>query len=184
MPHTFLSDMSQREHGTLNKLLNGIVENPPDPHDRIAYKRTKQKDSFYRNNGQRVRVSTLVDTGEVTDIVQKAKIDHLNIYCPNSPLDLRISVSTETKCKPYSSYGVSARECSDKNIGEMPEGEAEDVRVKDRISYSNSICQTDLTYATFTVSCQTHQHACGEPRSDISRVQTANPSLHTRSRSK
>lgn len=34
----------------------------------------------------------------------------------------------------------------------MPEGEAEDVRVKDRISYSNSICQTDLTYATFTVS--------------------------------
>ena len=99
MPHTFLSDMSKREHGTLNALLNGIVENPPDPNDRIMYKRIKQKDSFYRSNGQRVRVSTLVDTNEVTDVVQKVKIDHLNIYCPNSQLDLRISISTETKCR-------------------------------------------------------------------------------------
>lgn len=36
----------------------------------------------------------------------------------------------------------------------MPEGDPEDVRVKDRISYSNSICQTDLTYVTFGVSTE------------------------------
>ena len=34
----------------------------------------------------------------------------------------------------------------------MPEGEPEDARVKDRISYSNSICQTDLTYVSIPVS--------------------------------
>lgn len=102
-PHIFLSDMSKQEHATLNGLLNGIVENPPDPHDRILYKRIKQRDSFYRQGGQKVRVSTLVDTGEVTDVIQKEKVDHLNLYCPNSQLDLRISVSTETKCErsPY-----------------------------------------------------------------------------------
>lgn len=98
--HSFLPDMSKTQHGTLNALLNGIVENPPDPNDRIKYKRIRQKDSFYRFAGQRVRVSELADTGEITEVIEKRKVDHLNIYCPNSPLDLRISVSTETRCEP------------------------------------------------------------------------------------
>jgi hypothetical protein len=34
----------------------------------------------------------------------------------------------------------------------MPEGEPEDARVKDRISYSNSVCQTDLTWVKIPVS--------------------------------
>lgn len=98
-PHTFMSDMSKREHGTLNALLNGTVEHPPDPMDRIMYKRIRQRDSFYRYEGRRIRVSTLAETGEVTDVIEKTKVDHLNIFCPNSSLDLRISVSTETKCQ-------------------------------------------------------------------------------------
>lgn len=43
-------------------------------------------------------MSTLAETSEVTDVIQKTKVDHLNIFCPASSLDLRISVSTETKC--------------------------------------------------------------------------------------
>jgi len=34
----------------------------------------------------------------------------------------------------------------------MPDGEPEDARVKDRISYSNSVCQTDLTWVSIPVS--------------------------------
>lgn len=62
----------------------------------------------------------------------------------------------------------------------MPEGEPEDARVKDRISYSNSICQTDLTYVSIPVS-----HPSIAIAVLISRIQMAvNQSQHSKSRSK
>jgi hypothetical protein len=91
--------MTHKQHASLNKILNGLVENPPDPSNRLHYKRIKQKDSFYMVNGRKVRVSSLAETGQVTETIHKEKVDHLDIFCPASPLDLRISVNTETPCK-------------------------------------------------------------------------------------
>lgn len=91
-------------------VLNELVQNPPNPRDRIRYKRIKQKDSFYRENGQKIRVSSDADTGEIKEVIIKEKVDHLDIYCPASALDLRISVNTETPCTstyPLSSTTVS-----------------------------------------------------------------------------
>lgn len=95
--------MTHKQHTNLNGVLNRLVESPPDPTDRVHYKRIKQKDSFYRYGGSKIRVSTLITkeeqdprNGEITEIIQKEKVDHLDIYCPAAELDLRISVNTET----------------------------------------------------------------------------------------
>jgi hypothetical protein len=103
IPHAFLSDMTHKQHMNLNGVLNRLVETPPDIHDRVHYKRIKQKDSFYRQGGQKIRVSSLITkdeqderNGQITEIIQKEKVDHLDIYCPAAELDLRISVNTET----------------------------------------------------------------------------------------
>jgi len=62
----------------------------------------------------------------------------------------------------------------------MPEGEPEDARVKDRISYSNSICQTDLTYVSIPVS-----HTATVGALLISRIMMAvNQNRHSKSKSK
>jgi hypothetical protein len=62
----------------------------------------------------------------------------------------------------------------------MPEGEPEDARVKDRISYSNSICQTDLTYVSIPVS-----HPTMPGTALIFRIQMeVNQNLHSKSKSK
>jgi hypothetical protein len=90
--------MTSKQHQTLNLVLNQLVESPPDPGDRIRYKRIKQKDTFYRQGGRKVRVSALAETGQVTEVIQKEKVDHLDLYCPAAQLDLRISVNTETPC--------------------------------------------------------------------------------------
>jgi polynucleotide 5'-triphosphatase len=94
--HMFSSDMMPSQHKELNKVLNGLVTNPPDPSNRLRYKRIKQVDTFYQVNGRKVRVSSLAETGEVTDVILKEKVDHLDIFCPAQNLDLRISVNTET----------------------------------------------------------------------------------------
>jgi hypothetical protein len=101
IPHAFLSDMHQKQHHNLNMVLNELVQNPPNPRDRIRYKRIKQKDSFYRENGRKIRVSSVADTGEIKEVIMKEKVDHLDIYCPNSQLDMRISVNTETPCTSF-----------------------------------------------------------------------------------
>jgi len=98
IPHAFLSDMNHKQHQSLNMVLNQLVESQPTPGNRIKYKRIKQKDSFYRDQGRKVRVSELAETGEITEVIIKEKVDHLDIYCPASALDLRISVNTETPC--------------------------------------------------------------------------------------
>jgi len=90
--------MHQKQHHNLNMVLNELVQNPPNPRDRIRYKRIKQKDSFHRENGHKIRVSSVADTGEIKEVIMKEKVDHLDIYCPNSQLDMRISVNTETPC--------------------------------------------------------------------------------------
>ena len=79
-------------------VLNELVQNPPHPRDRIRYKRIKQKDSFHRENGRKIRVSSVAETGEIKEVIMKEKVDHLDIYCPYSQLDMRISVNTETPC--------------------------------------------------------------------------------------
>jgi polynucleotide 5'-triphosphatase len=106
IPHAFLSDMHQKQHHNLNMVLNELVQNPPNPRDRIRYKRIKQKDSFYHENGRKIRVSSVADTGEIKEVIMKEKVDHLDIYCPNSQLDMRISVNTETPCTPSLSHSI------------------------------------------------------------------------------
>jgi polynucleotide 5'-triphosphatase len=90
--------MHQKQHHNLNMVLNEIVQNPPNPRDRVKYQRIRQKDSFYRDRGRKIRVSSVAETGEVKEVIMKEKVDHLDIYCPASALDLRISVNTETPC--------------------------------------------------------------------------------------
>jgi hypothetical protein len=169
--------MTHKQHAHLNKELNRLVESPPNPEDPIRYKRIKQKDSFYRSNGRKVRVSTVAETGQVTEIIQKEKVDHLDVYCPASQLDLRISVNTETPCKSVSLEYCARAECP----GAMPEGEPEDARVKDRISYSNSVCQTDLTWVSIPVC--TNDLITGSALTSRDLMVNPDPPLKLRSRS-
>lgn len=105
----------QRQHRTLNSLLNEEVANcsgarGPHPHLAphsyipITYTHTYQTDtSFPGPNGRKVRVSRDTDprkaTSEVIAVVQKETVKSLHVYSPRESFDWRVSVNTETPCE-------------------------------------------------------------------------------------
>ncbi|KAI9017555.1 CYTH-like domain-containing protein [Gaertneriomyces semiglobifer] len=119
----FDSNMTRAQHANFNRVLNGIV----GPAFTTTYKHTRELDTTYRTNPP-VRLTTAQNSNEVLAVITKKRLADLEIHLPNSPLDVRISVSTEmpalrpSKCAPVKSQ-----------------------RSKDRLSYTHEAFKVDLT---------------------------------------
>ncbi|GBC00043.1 hypothetical protein RclHR1_03720004 [Rhizophagus clarus] len=127
----FESNMTLEQHKSFNELLNKrFIETKSSSHkgQPVEYKHTYEIDKFYDTKGGRIRVTRDRKTGEIVEggIVQKVRVADLNIYSPNTCLDYRISVNREIP-------------------REMPEGQHNFERNKDRLSYTHQIVKIDLT---------------------------------------
>ncbi|PWN87772.1 mRNA triphosphatase CET1 [Acaromyces ingoldii] len=123
----FESTMSESQHRSINNFLNRAVE---DRKRGIKYERQNEIDYFYRQEGgASVRVTRDAGTMQVKEggIVIKRRIADLNVICPNHDLDYRISINVE---QPMS---------------ELPVGEPDRHREKNRLHYTHQRLCIDLT---------------------------------------
>jgi polynucleotide 5'-triphosphatase len=144
----------------MNEILNEEVgkthpnyKGATKPRVPILYKHRREQDKFYElpqsahvtlpsgvraalnpRHAQKVRVTHDQSTGQVLATIIKARVESLDIYIPRYPLDCRISVNLEMKW--------------DGDMDSFPNGatksESPD-RFKDRLSYTQSYYQIDLT---------------------------------------
>ncbi|ROT36558.1 mRNA triphosphatase CET1 [Sodiomyces alkalinus F11] len=165
----FRSSMTEAQHKVLNDWLNDKVvkTNPqnPDPKARgrvqVHYKHRREVDRFfeipsslqgrlpgcvrsYLNSKHSVKVRVTFDqkTGQPLNKIVKARVADLHLHMPNAPLDCRISVNLET------AWDGPLEELEQIAIGhgiKFPD------RNKDRLSYTHSHYQIDLTQVTQTV---------------------------------
>ncbi|CZT44430.1 related to mRNA-capping enzyme subunit beta [Rhynchosporium secalis] len=153
----FKSSMTEAQHRFLNDFLNTQVRNAhaqnPDAIAKnrveIKYKHSREVDSFYTlpssqhdiippalreqlnpRHGVKVRVTHDSKSGEPLAKIIKARIIDLDIYSPLTPLDCRISINFEMRF--------------DGDVSELGEKSGVD-RNKDRLSYTQSMYQIDLT---------------------------------------
>lgn len=152
----------QMQHKQMNDYLNAQVvdadpRNPKQtkPRVKIDYKHRRERDTFFdlpqseliglpaaireltKRHGAKVRITYDQKTGEELARIVKARVTDLSIYFPTLPLDCRISVNLEMKY--------------DGEVGSMaapPGGESRPDRLKDRLSYTQSHYQVDLTQVT------------------------------------
>lgn len=155
----FESLMDESHHQALNKFLNQLVVESKQPHSNpgkaprvvVDYKHTREVDELFnvppnelqslsqplRNSLQRsahqkpprVRI-TKDEQGKVLARIVKSRVADMNIYCPGSPFDFRISINLEQQWSGDMSSLTPA--------GDMK-------RHKDRLSYTHQWCQVDLT---------------------------------------
>lgn len=160
----------------MNDFLNRTVvdTNPSNPQAegrvKVDYKHRRERDSFYElpptmqanlpaavremlkpRHTVKVRISHDQKTGQVLAKIIKARIVDLDIYMPHQPLDCRISINFEMK------YEGEVEEIIASSIGDRQPD-----RNKDRLSYSQSHYQIDLTQVSQTrmqnVSSTMHGH--------------------------
>ncbi|KAK8846599.1 hypothetical protein IAR55_005685 [Kwoniella newhampshirensis] len=128
----FHSTMHPHQYRVFNNLLNSATQTSitlPPHAGRVHFSRSKLTDSFHGNGGRsgKLRVSRDRETGEVVHVVRKRRVADMNVFCPGSPFDWRISVNVEEPC-------------------EMPTGPPTMTRDKDRACYRHQVCQVDLTH--------------------------------------
>ena len=79
--------------------LHASYSRPDYPHSRIEYKHLYLVDSFYAlpggNGRDKLRVTRDQRSGNVLQCIVKQRITDLNILCPSSSADWRVSVSVE-----------------------------------------------------------------------------------------
>lgn len=149
----------------MNGFLNELVTqthpsnlNRPKPRVPIQYAHRRERDSFYElpqsivqtlpptiqhflkqtsRHAPKVRVTHDQKTGQVLARIIKTRVQDLDIYIPNSPLDCRISVNLEMKYDGDTEALVRGSERQN-----QPD------RNKDRLSYTQSHYQIDLTQVT------------------------------------
>lgn len=158
----FRSSMTVGQHSRLNQFLNRSLQdskpplkNPKKPRLPLEYVHTYETDTFYslspnalsllppsiqhhldRRNKPKVRITTDQRTGQVTAKIIKVRISNIEIHCPQTAFDWRLSVSLEVnwdgdlKDLVESTEGINGRS-PDRN--------------KDRMSYKHSHYQIDLT---------------------------------------
>ncbi|CAK7218306.1 hypothetical protein SBRCBS47491_003465 [Sporothrix bragantina] len=169
---TFKSSMTEVQHKAYNDFLNGLVvqtdaRNPINagrarPRVPVVYKHRREIDRFFelpmglqerlpacvRNliphrHTVKVRVTYDKKTNEVLAKIVKARIGDLNIFFPDAPLDCRLSVNLEMAWDG----GVDELEAL---VATMTREQPPD-REKDRLSYTQSHYQIDLTQVTYKV---------------------------------
>lgn len=149
----------------MNEFLNGLVTqthpsnvNRPKPRVPIQYAHRRERDSFFElpkaivqtlppsiqhflkqtsHHAPKVRITHDQKTGAPLAQIIKTRVKDLDIYIPNSPLDCRISVNLEMR---YDGDSEALARSSDKK--NQPD------RNKDRLSYTQSHYQIDLTQVT------------------------------------
>ncbi|KAE9367039.1 mRNA triphosphatase CET1 [Stipitochalara longipes BDJ] len=162
----FRSSMTESQHRTLNEFLNAKVAetHPANPgaksRVKIDYLHRREIDKFYElppamhvnlpaavrkqlnaRHTVKVRVTHDQKTNQVLAKIIKARINDLDIYNPQSPLDCRISINLEMR------YDGDIEDIIAAGIGErIPD------RSKDRLSYTQSFYQIDLTQVTQVTS--------------------------------
>ncbi|PMD12560.1 mRNA triphosphatase CET1 [Hyaloscypha hepaticicola] len=163
----FRSSMTESQHRSLNDFLNAKVAetHPANPGQikrrvKIDYLHRREIDKFYElppamnailpaavrhvlnpRHTVKVRVTHDQKTNQVLAKIIKARIVDLDIYNPQSPLDCRISINFEMK------FDGEIEDILAMGIGErIPD------RSKDRLSYTQSHYQIDLTQVTQVTS--------------------------------
>ncbi|KAI8072370.1 CYTH-like domain-containing protein [Gongronella butleri] len=127
----FESNMPLAQHEYYNKLLNERVNRSQSSShrgERIKYRHTREIDQFYKVDNQKHRVTIDQKTREVVPngIVEKVRLENLDIHSPLTPLDFRISANLEIP-RP------------------QPQGRVDFERHKDRLSYQHGGLTFDLT---------------------------------------
>ena len=79
-----------QQHNIINQILNSKVT-----HSNVEYLHTKTIDSYFQHDQGKIRKTTDENTKTSTFLIKK-KIADLEIYSPNDPLDLRISINLES----------------------------------------------------------------------------------------
>ncbi|ORX48837.1 mRNA triphosphatase CET1 [Hesseltinella vesiculosa] len=127
----FESNMPLEQHKYYNELLNGLTNKAHDRDfkgERIKYCHTREIDQFYNVYDKKYRVTIDEKTRQVIPggIVEKIRLENLDIHSPLTPIDFRISVNLEL-------------------TREQPHGRINFERHKDRISYQHGGLKFDLT---------------------------------------
>ncbi|KAH7108075.1 mRNA triphosphatase CET1 [Auriculariales sp. MPI-PUGE-AT-0066] len=129
----FEADMSKVHHQKFNQMLNQLhasYSRPDYKFSRIDYKHERLVDSFYALPGggtDKLRVTRDARTGQTKESIVKQRIANLNVLCPGSLADWRVSVNIEDPVPQPS----AARELYQ--------------RQKDRLSYVHQDFRIDLT---------------------------------------
>lgn len=157
----FESHMTEAQHKRLNEFLNQAVQESvtlPGRH-RLDYKHRYEIDSFaqlsaagfdalprsalnYLDQARQPRLRTSVNerapagTDPVIARIVKIRLADLDIFCPGSPFDCRISINIEVDMHRPGIDPTAIVEGGDTKIGE---------RKKDRLSYTHSVYSVDLT---------------------------------------
>lgn len=169
---TFKSSMTEVQHKAYNEFLNGLVvatdaRNPVNagrarPRVPVVYKHRREIDRFFelplglqerlpacvRNllphrYPVKVRVTYDKKTGDVLAKIVKARISDLNIFFPDAPLDCRLSVNLEMD---WEGTVEELEQLAATMAREQPPD-----REKDRLSYTQSHYQIDLTQVTYKI---------------------------------
>lgn len=173
---SFRSSMTEEQHKRMNGFLNEMVTeahpsnvNRPKPRVPIQYAHRRERDSFYelpqplvntlpasiqellrqgpnKRHAVKVRISHDQKTGQVLAAIIKTRVKDLDIFMPSSPLDCRISVNLEMR---YDGDIEALTRGVDKQ--NQPD------RLKDRLSYTQSHYQIDLTQVTSTAGEKEHE---------------------------
>lgn len=156
----FRSSMTENQHQKLNDFLNARVKetHPGNVENRgkrvqIQYLHRREVDKFFElppalqanlppvvrsklnpRHAVKVRVSYDQKTDAVLAKIIKVRLVDLNIYNPAYPLDCRISINFEMKW--------------DGDLEDLVVSSTSPDRIKDRLSYSQSHYQIDLTQVT------------------------------------
>ncbi|SAM03190.1 hypothetical protein [Absidia glauca] len=95
----FESNMPLQQHKYYNQLLNDLVNKSQTRGEKIRYRHTRETDRFHPIPGSREKCRVTIDqqTGQVVPdgIVEKKRLENLDIHSPLHPLDFRISINLE-----------------------------------------------------------------------------------------
>lgn len=95
--------LPQAQHKHFNVLLNAQFNTSQQSTSKIVYSHPLETDTFHAipsdggggNRERKVRVRTNKKTGQIVDVVEKVRLGDLNVYCPGSGFDWRLSCSVE-----------------------------------------------------------------------------------------
>lgn len=128
----FEAELSMNQHRTLNQVLNAMVAQANQ--QRWRYRHEKTVDSIYVGpRKSKIRLSRDSQSGHILGAIDKRRIADMSLHIPAAPVDVRISINTETRLPPPEPATLE---------GWTKESE----RYKDRVSYAfERTFQVDLT---------------------------------------